>query len=365
VPTIQTPDYQGGSLVNLVAELEQRLTGTSPTPPLYEELSRRIPAAESYILLLVDGLGDHQLAHPAAGALRAGRRAAIDAPFPTTTTVAWASVATGMSPYRHGLIGYQLLIPEAGGVVSTIKWRRLWGDEVRLDHDRFLPEPNLWERLTAAGCEPITVQPGNFTGSPLSRTLFRGCRFEPAYTADELVAAALQLATVPRRLVVTYIPHVDVAAHMHGQASPAYSKAIQFAAGVWSGLADHLPPGVALVGTSDHGHVDYPQSAATIISPDQEDGRILYGDSRVMFVRGDGAALASQLPARWVPLDDMRHWWGPGPAHPQFAARAPDGVLVADGDHVIHHRFSDHRMVGHHGGLTDEERIIPILVARS
>ncbi|NIR38997.1 MAG: alkaline phosphatase family protein, partial [Actinobacteria bacterium] len=62
--------------------------------------------------VLFDGLGDGQLHHPAAAALAASRRAAIDAPFPTTTTVSLATIATGRSPAEHGLLGYQLWIPE-------------------------------------------------------------------------------------------------------------------------------------------------------------------------------------------------------------------------------------------------------------
>jgi len=59
----------------------------------------------------------------------------------------------------------------------------------------------------------------------------------------------------------------------------------------------------------------------------------------------------------------MRSWWGPGPLHPAFEERAPDGVLVADDDILLLHRHSDDRMTGAHGGLTDAERLIPLMVA--
>jgi hypothetical protein len=82
-----------------------------------------------------------------------------------------------------------------------------------------------------------------------------------------------------------------------------------------------------------------------------------------MLVRGDGEPLASRLPATWAPLAEMAHWWGPGPRHPAFNERAPDGVLVANDDYLLLHRRSDDRMVGNHGALTDAERRIPLLVA--
>ncbi len=359
---VQTPDYGGGSLVNLVAELENRLTRQSASPPLHAPLAAAIPEGATYVVLLADGLGAHQLDHPAAAPLRAAQSATLDAPFPTTTTVSWASIATGLPPSKHGLIAYQLYLPELGGVAYTIKWRRYGGEEVALDFDNFLPSLNLWERLGAAGAEPITVQPANFQGSRLSRILFRGCRFEPAYTAEELISATTQLAAAPGRLIVTYLPHVDVAAHMFGQASTEYAEAVGFVAAVWEQLQLRLPPQAVLVGTADHGHVDFSQADAVTISREVAGDRVLYGDSRVMFVKGNGAARADDLPATWMDLAEVDHWWGPGPAHPQFSARAPDGLLVADDDRLIHHRFSDRRMIGYHGGLTAPEREIPLLV---
>ena len=63
-------------------------------------------------------------------------------------------------------------------MVNTLKWVDLSGQPVHYDYGSFLARPNLWERLRQAGIEPITVQPESFAGSPLSRLLYRGARFE-------------------------------------------------------------------------------------------------------------------------------------------------------------------------------------------
>ena len=358
------PDYSGGSLLNLVAEIEHRLTGDAQAPRLHEPLGKLIGDADTYVLFLADGLGAGQLGHPAAAPLAAAAVGEIDAPFPTTTTVSWATIATGLSPRQHGLIGYQLYLPETKGVVYTIKWTRGWGEDVAVDHKSFLPSPNLWERLSAAGVEPITVQPGNFGGTKLSTVLYRGCRFEPAYSADEMVDATVQLAAAPRRFIVTYVPHIDVAAHVYGQDSAEYADALQFVGQVWEQLALRLPEGVVMIGTADHGHIDYPKSTIATIERSDEKGRVFYGDSRAMFVKGDGQRLAEYLPASWLPFEEFADWWGPGPAHPKFAERAPDGVLMADPGRILMHKHSDDRMIGHHGGLEQAERVIPLLVSQ-
>jgi hypothetical protein len=356
------PDYTGGGLVNLVAALERRLTGEAVFEGLRDEIARRIPEADGYLLVILDGLGDEQLAHPAAAALAGARVAAIDAPFPTTTTVSLATIATGMPPAAHGLLGYQLWLPETDLVVNTIKWTTLWGEKVPADHGSFLPSPNMWERLTAAGVEAVVVQPANFEGSPLTQTLYRGARIEGYHDEIEAVDVAVSTSR-PGRLTVLYIPHVDYAAHTFGQDSEHYTAAMSIASSFWSRIAVRLPKGIVAVGTADHGHVDVPPEHRAVIPKADHDDRIFYGDPRVMFVRGDGESLEGDLPATWIPMADMEEWWGPGPRHPDFAARAPDGVLVADEGHSLLHRFSDDRLIGAHGGLTDAERRVPVLVA--
>ena len=133
------PDYLGGSLVNLVAELEHRLGGAPPMPGLHDDLAAAVPEAATYVLVVFDGLGDHQLGHPSAAPLLAARRGAVDTVFPTTTTVALASIATGLPPSRHGLLGYQLWMPEVDTVVNTIKWTTLWGEQVEYPYRDLLP----------------------------------------------------------------------------------------------------------------------------------------------------------------------------------------------------------------------------------
>lgn len=360
--TLRFPDYSGGSLLNLVSELEGRLTGSASALGLHAELAELIPQAGTYVLMLFDGLGDHQLDHPAAASLRAARASALDAVFPTTTSTNLATIATGLAPAAHGLIAHQLYVPGVDQVVNTLKWTTPWGDPVPIEHRSFLPEPNLWERLAAGGIEPITVQPGNFQDSPLSRVLYRGCRYEPIWTIDEIVDATRQLARVPGRFIFSYFPNVDVAAHVHGQDSDEYAAVISAAAGIWDGVASGLPAGTAMVGTADHGHLDYSEQDKVLIP--HRSGQQFYGDPRAVLMREmDDEDLISDLAGRLVDASEYRAWLGPGPDHPELAERIPDRILLADPGRLLIPRFMDKRLTGYHGGLAGQEVRIPLMVA--
>lgn len=359
---ITLPDYAGGSLVNLISEIEHRFIGSAPSPRLHPHLGEHIPDADTYVLCLFDGLGTGQLTHPAANALQRSLRASVDCPFPATTTVSLSALATGLPPSQHGLLGYQAWLPELEVVANTIQWTTLWGDPLDFDLAGFLPSPNLAERLGGAGVETITIQPGNFLETNLTKVLFRGNRFEGIYSIEEWVDAVVQLSAQPNRLIVAYLPHVDVAAHVSGQDSKEYAEALSAVDTAWSLMCNRLPEGVVALATADHGHIDFPKSKQFKIAKEDHQDRIFYGDGRAMYVKGEGASLAAKLPATWVPIDEMRHWWGPAPYHPELEERLPDGALIADDDVLLLHRFSNERLIGNHGALTDAERLIPLAV---
>lgn len=360
--TIERPSYDGNGLVNLVADLEHRATGGSVSSPLDGAHSETFGRQRSTVFVLFDGLGSHQLEHPSALDLATHHTRSIDAPFPTTTTVSLATVAAGLPSSQHGLIAYQLWNPRVGSVVNTIHMTTMWGEKIDQRHNEFLPGPNLWERLSAVGVNVSTVQPANFDRTPLTLALYRGASFVPYTDSHEAVERTIDAARGPQSFVFLYVPHIDFAAHVAGQQSMEYDRAMVEANRIWASLVDGLPADVLLVGTADHGHIDIAEADKVMLSPEQERGLTLYGDARAVFVRGDGESLAGDLPGVWVPYADLDGLWGPGPLHAAFDERRPDGIIFADDGRAIFHSRSNNRLTGHHGGLTEEERLIPLLV---
>lgn len=359
---IVIPDYTGSGLVNLIAEIEWRESGTASSPRLAD--GSLLPPGDSHVLVIFDGLGAHQLAHPALESLRESVASTLTAGFPTTTTTSLATVVTGLPPSRHGVVGHLVHLPDLGRVVNMLKWITPEGRPVPYDYPSVLPSPNLWERLSAAGVEPITVQPGPFAGSPLSRMLYRGARFEPAWTTVELVTATLQMAGSGRFLLV-YYPDVDVAAHVEGQESEAYAGALAEAARIWEQLSQRLPPEVVLVGTADHGHVDYRPEDKLLVRDGRYDRLRFHGDARSTYVDGPPDLiddLVAEAGAEAHRPEAFAGWLGPAPRHRGLGRRLPDRLLLAPRGRLLLPRSFDKRLVGYHGGLEPEEVEIPLLV---
>lgn len=353
------PSYDGSGLVNLVSEIELRLTGSSLTNGLADP--SMVGDASTYVLVLFDGLGVAQLEHPEAGVFRSTLAATLDAPFPTTTSVSLSTIATGLTPSRHGQVAHLSWYPDVGRVVNTLKWVTLTGDPVPYDYTTLLPRPNLWERLGEAGAEAITVQPGEFHGSPLTRSLYRGARFEGAWDVGDLIDATVTLAREPGRLIFTYVPFVDVAGHVTGQGSEEFTAAVRAAAMVWDGIVSGLPSEVVILGTADHGLMEVTDEDKLLVRDPRFDQLRFAGDTRGVSLWGDPTLIEDLALSVGGTLADPVSLIGPDPTDTALGRLGERLLLAPAGKAVIPKGF-DKRLHCYHGGLTPEEIDVPLFV---
>ena len=359
------PSYDGANLANLAAELEVRLTGRSPTRGLRPELAELIPHTRNYLLLIIDGLGDQQLTHPAAAPLRRHRRAALSAPFPTTTTVGLSSVATALAPMQHGVIGYTQWIPNLRTVVNMLEWVDMAGGQpIACDPAGFHPSPNLCERVGAAGVRTVIFQPAELLDTPLSNMVCRGAE-RHGYSSPFDIRPPVLFGAGNRTLAVVYMTPVDTAAHASGQRSQAYSTALSQTGQVWEHFKRSLPRDTTLVGSADHGHCDIPPDGKIYLDENLTDGMQWWGDGRVLMFSGPLERvhrIARRTGAQFVSAEQLHEWLGGGPPHPAVG-EFPTAALLAPAGTIILPQHLPDSNVGHHGGITPHELLIPLLVA--
>ena len=85
-------------------------------------LPESVRAARHVVLLVLDGLG--WAAIQAHGQLMPNLAAmdgdAITTVAPSTTATALTSIATGLAPAQHGIVGYRMLV--GGEVLNVLRW---------------------------------------------------------------------------------------------------------------------------------------------------------------------------------------------------------------------------------------------------
>ncbi|TMF97885.1 MAG: alkaline phosphatase family protein [Chloroflexi bacterium] len=378
-PAPPVPLYGTRSLGELVPSLLSALGVAGFTNPLAIEPAARV------CLVLVDGLGWELLqANPgSAPFLNSIAREPLTVGFPATTAASLSSLATGVPPGEHGLVGYTMALPGYDRAFNTLTWS-LYGVGPRVElveelvPESFQPLPTLAERAAGASMRIYHLGPAFHEWSGLTRAIGRGERFHAADSLEAVTEGALRLLNAPRTFVFGYHPRLDAAGHVHGVASQAWADELVAVDHAVRLLAEQLPKKTLLVVSGDHGMVDLrPEERLDLADhPDLAAGvRILGGEPRARYVGTVPGATGDVLTA-WRSRLGHRMWvWtreeaiATGIFGPQVTDRARermgDIVAAAYGRVGVVERKVDPaqaRLNGHHGSLTPAELLVPLLV---
>lgn len=376
------PDYAGGGFVNLIASFVAACGGAPRHAPLDALPAAALAPARNLVFLLIDGLGDAYLRREGGGgALLAHRRGALTSVFPSTTASAVTTSFTGWTPLEHGLTGWFTYFGETGCVAAPLPFHR------RGDHARLGVSP---QRLFRAGPladglarRAIVVTYRPIADSPYSRH-HAGRAERLAYeNLEGLVEQTVgAVKSGPEaKFVYAYWPEFDALSHRHGNASARVRDHFVALDAAFGELMRRLAgTETAVVATADHGFIDSegpdaldfaagPGLAALLRYP-------LCGESRAAFCHvQDGRAGEFIVRARdWLgerarvcPSAQLaaEGWFGPGDPHPRLAERIGDVALLMRGRTTVKDWApgeARHRLLGHHGGASEDEMIIPLIV---
>ena len=345
-----------------------------------------LPAAElreatNIVLIIVDGMGDRYLqANGADGELLTRRRGAISAVFPSTTASAITTSFTGATPLEHGLTGWFTYFSEAACVGAPLPFLRR-GEKASLGvtPERIFIERSLFDTLASLS---IVV-----SYRPIIDSLYnvhhsgRAARLAYDDLAGFLEQTVSAVKSGPeRKLVYAYWPDFDALAHRHGVASTEVRAHFSALDAMFGELLRRLAGSDTLVVlTADHGFIDSPpeesldlpaELAAMLRFPLCGERRIAFCHvhDETSFIEKAKSALGDRADVR--PSRDLLEegWFGAGRPHPHFAERIGDVALVMTGCGTIKDWVSGeprHLHIGNHGGMSEDEMQIPLVVART
>ena len=377
------------------------------------------------VMVLVDGLG-WQMLRERAGHTPNLRRLLADSDYlhtcaPSTTAAALTTLATGVYPGAHAMVGYAVRdpllrgqmgaghVPGPGDVFDLITFKNSSHDPLT-----WQSVPTLIERANAkanAGCGPqlgaVSIGRSKFAGSGLSLAAWRGFKHIGVDALDQRPYQAYRAIKEGAKLVYLYVGELDHAGHNHGWHSDKWLEALEALDAMVGQLLRRLPAGTRIVLTADHGMVDTDRRHRIDLAKEKElakDVVAVAGESRFLQLYvADGAAnaraaggsargaagtqaaggvvensgrkeLAQSVAKRWAELlGDRAIWVGTdpsplmGPLSPGARAAVGD-VLVALNDNwtVVDSRvqsFHATQLIGVHGSLTPVELEVPLIKA--
>jgi hypothetical protein len=367
------PAYGSGALADLLPAVSASLGAPGATDVI------GLPEAAKVVLLLVDGLGSEILARVDPSVAPVLRELAAASPtlttgFPSTTSTSLVSLATGLPPGTHGVMGYQFRV-RGHGLLNAL----LWPDD--LDPAAVQTHPNLLTGLGEHGVSVSHVGPRAYTSTGLSRAAMAGTTYTGADTPGEKVAATVEALGVEGPVLVnTYVGELDNTGHLHGVDSTAWRAQLGHVDRFVEQLLAALPADGLLLVTGDHGMVDSRPEAVIDVEadPDLATGvALLGGEPRARHVYAEEGAAADVLAAwrerlagvAWVRSREeavAEGWFGA--VDREVADRIGDVVAAchAPGALLTAGRTAPHETLlkGHHGSLTIDEAVVPLLMAQ-
>ncbi|KGN38517.1 alkaline phosphatase family protein [Knoellia subterranea] len=368
-PGLGVPAYTEGGLSDVLPSIAASL-GVAASAPRWA-----LPRARSAVVVLVDGLGYDLLRRRGGHApwlrslFETGQR--VVSGFPSTTASSMGSFGTGLTPGGHGMLGYEVLVPEEDRLLNELSWEdgpvpELWQ-----------PRSTWFERAAAAGIDVVRTGPAFFDGSGLTRAALRGGRFVAAEELDARVDATLAHArSRSSSLTYLYWGELDKVGHVHGCESWQWGDELESIDRSLARLADGLPSDCSLTITADHGMVDVPMENRIDLAHDAELAagvRHSGGEPRAPQLYCEPGAAADVL-ATWRGRVGERAWVLSrdeavaaglfGAVRGEHLSRIGDVVVAMRDDHAIvdsrHQRPQLLALLGLHGSLTDAEVPVPM-----
>ncbi len=361
------PDYSGANVRGIVPALLGPSTWSPSSLP--EWMPSILADATHAVLLVLDGLGWDQLqAHrDVAPNLAAMSGGPITTVAPTTTATALTSIATGLTPGEHGLVGYRMVLN--GEVMNVLRWSV--ADQVVR---RQKPPPDVQPFDPFLGIDVPVVSMAELENSAFSEAHLRGTRPYGWRSLSSIPVTTAKLLADGERFVYAYYGGIDKIAHERGF-GPYYDAELELADRLVGEMLDVIGSDAVLLVTADHGQVEVGNN---IVEPSADMLRgvtLQSGEGRFRWLHAaDGAiddvAAAAQAEVgdvAWVvTLDQVldEQWFGPTVA-PPVRRRLGDVALVAR-EPVSFHEAADSgpfQLVCRHGSLTSAEVRVPLLAA--
>ena len=155
---------------------------------------------------------------------------AFSSTFPSTTSTALTSIFTGLPPSEHGVIGFNMFVPEYGAIFNTLYMDPVIGYRGGFDLAEDLSQYAVpWlPLLREGGVEVKTFTRRNLIGSGLSRVIHRHQELVGYSFASDMIVRVRKALEQPGPLFLcVYYAGVDTMEHQYGPYSEETSAELQ------------------------------------------------------------------------------------------------------------------------------------------
>ncbi|WP_408601932.1 alkaline phosphatase family protein [Pseudomonas sp. PLMAX] len=337
---------------------------------------------DSMVVFMVDGLGylllnEHHAHAPFLKTLLGGSQS-FKVGYPATTATSLASFALGQESGQHGIVGSRFAL-DTQTAFTPLPWKfgsPFHDQDLIVESPLFKSEKTVWECAGELGLDIECILPVKFSDSRYSKAVYKGATLTPYEDYSDCgrrIGNALKKSS--RQLIYVYLGELDHAGHFHGPHSEAWLNCLQEIDTLISSTARTLAKGTQLLVTADHGMTTLSPEVTFDFDSDlnlQEGVAWIAGDIRARHVYVKPGSVTAVL-ERWknklgddfavLPRSQAINE-GLFGGSMRFEQRLGDLIVYPTGLGGIVQSLREKDQTlwkGHHGALTDEDQLSPLL----
>ena len=360
------------------------------------------------ILLLVDGYGYNQWQRYYKDyaffkeITRKGVLSPITSVFPSTTAASLTTINTGLTPQEHALPEWLIYFREIDQIINTLPFTPLGkrGQDTLLESGvdpRILYNGNtIYETLKEQNVKSFTFLKSSYAHSCYSRIVLKGSITVPFITGSDMAFKLRKIVEEEKEsaLFYVYIDNLDAVGHMHGPHTSEYLDELSALSCLLKReFLDKIDrdkaKDILLLVTSDHGQINILPEKTVYLNKfkklirsferSRKGTNILpTGSPRDIFLHIEPNKhedilkfLSQKLKERAKVMKSKEAFeiglFGTGKPKKEFFDRVGDLLILPYDNHTVwyeHVRGRRSYFLGYHGGLVEDEMLVPFAIAR-
>lgn len=394
------PRYDGLSFANIPGTILNFFGLTSPNPPLNSGILTKIPRTQKLILILIDGLGflwwekfykDYPLLEKVSAK---GEVFPLTSVFPSTTPAAITTINSGLLPSEHGLLEWFLYFEEIDQIVETLPFMPIGEKTPDILAKRgvnpkiLFNGKTIYEKLSKKGIKSFVFLNKDYADSSYNKVAFKKANIVPFGDLNDLFKNFLYIFKEEHKPSYFYIywGSLDSASHQFGPCSKESKKELKiFSDNAMKllGKAKNLLGDATLLITADHGQIDINSKDTILLNTlpgfernlglSKNGQRILpSGNARDVFLQIKDEKLDHTQKflqkklnnkAKVIKKADLLKFGIFGRKKPskRFHQRIGNLLILPTSNNTVFYEYTPKHpsFLGHHGGLSKEEMLIP------
>ena len=392
------PDYSKYSIVNVPSLIMEHFNINS-SKPLSDKFTKSfLEGCEQVILILIDGFGYNlALEHLKDITFKKIEQNSLLIPitstFPSTTTTALSSISTGKTPQEHGVVGHTMYSQKFGTVVNMMRFRSvIESHSDSLIRAGFNPEtyirfPTIYETLSNEGYVSNVLTKWIYKNSSLSRMLHKGATMNTYVTSSDLFVILRKIINSGNsNFTFAYWDSLDTIEHAYGTYTDESFAELKnifhlFLTELIYKIDKQQQKKTCIMITGDHGLVNVPSTGKLLANdyPLLTDNLIRppCGDSRASFLRvknNKKTEVKNYMKKFNNKLDVFetdylvkKGFFGKCKINGEIKEAIGDLTVLSRPGINFQYKFKNDqlpKLKGYHGGLTEEELLVPFIMLR-